>query len=98
MARMAGKPKNIDVPVGTKADTSRKSPLIADVAQRLGRMIPDEELRLIPDDLSEQVDHFLYGSPIRFIGSPSFFQTIPGRWLPVSPIARALYSSLRKKC
>jgi hypothetical protein len=43
----------------------RKSPPIAAVAQRLGRMIPDEELRLLPEDLSEQLDHYLYGAPKR---------------------------------
>jgi len=28
-------------------------------------MIPDEELRLIPKDLSDQVDHYAYGTPKR---------------------------------
>jgi hypothetical protein len=65
MARIAGKPKKVAVSGDAKPDASRKSPPIADVAQRLGRMIPNEELRLIPEDLSEQIDHYLYGAPKR---------------------------------
>ena len=38
-------------------------PRIARVAQRLGRLIPDEELVLIPKDLSSQIDHYVYGTP-----------------------------------
>jgi hypothetical protein len=38
---------------------------IARIAQRLGRMIPEEELRRIPKDLSSQVDHYVYGTPKR---------------------------------
>jgi hypothetical protein len=33
------------------------------MARRLGRMIPEEELRRIPKDLSSQIDHYVYGSP-----------------------------------
>jgi hypothetical protein len=40
-------------------------PEIARIAQRLGRMIPEEELRNIPKDLSDQVDHYVYGTPKR---------------------------------
>jgi hypothetical protein len=35
------------------------------MAQRLGRLIPDDELRQIPKDLSDQIDHYVYGSPKR---------------------------------
>jgi len=44
-----------------------KSPIpeIAGIVQRLGRMIPEEELRRIPKDLSDQVDHYVYGTPKR---------------------------------
>jgi hypothetical protein len=42
-----------------------KMPRIARIAQRLGRMIPEEELRRIPKDLSSQVDHYIYGTPKR---------------------------------
>jgi hypothetical protein len=28
-------------------------------------MIPDEELRLLPKDLSDQIDHYVYGTPKR---------------------------------
>lgn len=40
-------------------------PRIARIIQRLGRMIPEEELRRIPKDLSSQVDHYVYGLPKR---------------------------------
>ena len=65
MARIAGKPKKLAVSGEAKPDGSRQSPSIAAVAQRLGRMIPDEELRLLPEDLSEQLEHYLYGAPKR---------------------------------
>lgn len=38
---------------------------IADIIQSLGRMIPEEELRIIPKDLGGQVDHYVYGTPKR---------------------------------
>ena len=38
---------------------------IAQIVARLGRMIPEEELKQIPKDLSEQVDHYVYGLPKR---------------------------------
>ncbi len=65
MARGAGKSKSSSQSAGERADVSRKTPPIVQVARRLGRMIPDEELRLIPKDLSDQIDHYLYGTPKR---------------------------------
>jgi len=44
---------------------SRKMLRIARIVQSLGRMIPDEELRRIPKDLSSQIDHYVYGTPKR---------------------------------
>jgi len=65
MARSAGKTKTA-ASSGRKQDgTSRKIPRIARVAQRLGRMIPEGELRQFPKDLSSQVDHYVYGTPKR---------------------------------
>jgi hypothetical protein len=40
-------------------------PDIVKVFQRLGRKIPEEELRRYPKDLSDQVDHYVYGTPKR---------------------------------
>jgi hypothetical protein len=40
-------------------------PRIARIVQRLGRMIPEEELRRFPKDLSSQIDHYVYGTPKR---------------------------------
>ena len=45
------------------AKKAPKMPRIARIAQRLGRMIPEEELKRIPKDLSDQVDHYVYGWP-----------------------------------
>jgi hypothetical protein len=38
-------------------------PRIAQIAQRLGSMIPRSELKAIPKDLSSQIDHYVYGTP-----------------------------------
>jgi hypothetical protein len=62
MARSTGKTKR-EAPKAKKGPP--KMPLIARIAQRLGRMIPEEELRRIPKDLSSQVDHYVYGTPKR---------------------------------
>jgi len=65
MARRAGKTKST-TPSGKKpAGRSTKMPRIARIVQRLGRMIPEEELRRIPKDLSSHVDHYVYGTPKR---------------------------------
>ena len=64
MPRATGKTKSANQ--GTRQQASRpKMPRIARIAQRLGRMIPEEELRRIPKDLSSQVDHYVYGLPKR---------------------------------
>lgn len=42
-----------------------RMPEIATILQRLGRMIPEEELRTVPKDLAGQVDHYVYGTPKR---------------------------------
>jgi hypothetical protein len=65
MARLTGKSKGFKPSEDEPGDPSRKTPNIVKVAQRLGRMIPDEELRLIPKDLSGQIDHYVYGTPKR---------------------------------
>jgi hypothetical protein len=62
MARSTGKIKR-EPPMPKKR--SPKMPRIARIAQRLGRMIPEEELRRIPKDLSSQIDHYVYGTPKR---------------------------------
>lgn len=65
MARQTGRAKSVTPSVARPAGGSRKMPRIARIAQRLGRMIPDEELRRIPKDLSSQIDHYVYGTPKR---------------------------------
>jgi hypothetical protein len=65
MARSAGKTKTAVLPGQKRDGTPGKMPRIARVAQRLGRMIPDGELRQFPKDLSSQVDHYVYGTPKR---------------------------------
>jgi hypothetical protein len=65
MARAGGKSKSLARPGDRPDDASPKTPPIVQVALRLGRMIPEDELRLIPKDLSDQIDHYLYGTPKR---------------------------------
>ena len=60
-ARAKGTVRPSDAPVRR----SRKAPRIVAMAQRLGRQIPEEELRRIPKDLSTQIDHYVYGTPKR---------------------------------
>ena len=50
---------------GEKLLPKPRIPEIANIVQRLGRMIPEEELRRIPKDLSDQVDHYVYVTPKR---------------------------------
>jgi hypothetical protein len=65
MARPTGNTKSATPSARKPARRSAKMPRIAQIAQRLGRMIPEEELRRIPKDLSSQVDHYVYGLPKR---------------------------------
>ena len=64
MARPTGKTKSVTPSAKLRAGAP-KMPRIARIAQRLGRMIPEEELRRIPKDLSSQIDHYVYGTPKR---------------------------------
>jgi hypothetical protein len=65
MARVAPKVKSAAAAGGKRTGASRKMPRIARIAGRLGRMIPEEELRNFPKDLSSQIDHYVYGTPKR---------------------------------
>lgn len=63
MARLAEKTRNAAPVRGRPAAAPLRVPRIVRVAQRLGRMIPDEELRRMPKDLSANIDHHAYGTP-----------------------------------
>ena len=65
MSRVSGKTKSSAPSRRRSARAAGKMPRIARIAERLGRMIPEEELRRIPKDLSDQVDHYVYGTPKR---------------------------------
>jgi hypothetical protein len=65
IAHTAEKPERPTRSGGKRRTSSRKIPPIVGIARRLGRLIPDEELRLIPKDLSDQIDHYVYGAPKR---------------------------------
>jgi hypothetical protein len=43
----------------------KKQPRIIQIAERLGRRIPSGELLSRPKDLSNQLDHYIYGTPKR---------------------------------
>lgn len=63
--------KPTDKPRGVTASTRRaprgkgKLVRIVRIAERLGRRIPSSELQSIPKDLSDQLDHYIYGMPKR---------------------------------
>ena len=65
MARALERRKQGDVSDARLSRSGPKTPSIVKTAQRLGRLIPAEELRRIPKDLSDQIDHYLYGTPKR---------------------------------
>jgi len=65
MARATEKSKGAAPHPRKRARDSHNMPRIARTIQRLGRLIPDEELRRFPKDLSSQVDHYVYGTPNR---------------------------------
>jgi len=65
MARPTGKSKSLARPADGQVIKSKRMPAIVEIAGRLGRMIPEEELRLMPKDLSDQIDHYIYGTPKR---------------------------------
>lgn len=64
MAR-ARKEHESRAPTSTSPPRRPKIPRIAQLARRLGRLIPEEELRRVPKDLSSQIDHYVYGTPKR---------------------------------
>jgi hypothetical protein len=40
-------------------------PRIAEIAQKLGKKIPESERRVIPQDFSSRLDRYIYGSTKR---------------------------------
>ena len=62
MARVTAKPERAPAG-GKKRAPVGKRPRIEKIARRLGSMIPEEELRRFPKDLSSQIDHYVYGTP-----------------------------------
>jgi hypothetical protein len=65
MARPRGKTSSASTHVQASVDGSASEPRILRIAARLGRMIPDDELRRLPKDLSSQIDQYVYGTPKR---------------------------------
>ena len=61
----AAKTKKAAQPAGKTKRTAPKLPRIAEIGMRLGQMIPKEERRRIPKDLTSQIDHYVYGTPKR---------------------------------
>jgi hypothetical protein len=45
--------------------TVRKKPTIVDVLEAIGDSVPKEAWDTLPSDYSEQLDHYLYGTPKR---------------------------------
>ena len=65
MARSTGKTKTAPPSRRKRDGAPAKMPRIAQVAERLGSMIPQSELQQLPKDLSSQIDHYVYGTPKR---------------------------------
>jgi hypothetical protein len=63
MATTRGRKNGIATPGTRPARRSHSVARIAKIAQRLGSMIPSSELKAIPEDLSSQIDHYVYGTP-----------------------------------
>jgi hypothetical protein len=49
----------------TQRKKASKLPRIAEIAQKLGKKIPEAERRVIPQDFSSRPDHYIYGSTKR---------------------------------
>jgi hypothetical protein len=65
MPRPAAKTKRAAQPAAKTKRATPKMPRIARIVERLGRMIPEEERRRFPKDLTSQIDHYVYGTPKR---------------------------------
>lgn len=65
MPRLPGQVKKRPIESAECSAPQSRMPGIADIIQSLGRMIPEGELRIIPNDLAGQVDHYVYGTPKR---------------------------------
>ena len=65
MARVSEKSRDTTLPRKKRAAAKPKLPGIVKIIQRLGRRIPEEELKRIPKDLLSQIDHYVYGTPKR---------------------------------
>jgi hypothetical protein len=48
-----------------KNKKTSKLPHIAEIAEKLGKKIPEVERRAIPPDFSSRLDHYIYGSTKR---------------------------------
>jgi hypothetical protein len=49
--------------VAHKKAKKRKLPRIVEIAQKLGKKIPQTERRAVPPDFSSRLDDYIYGSP-----------------------------------
>ena len=59
-AKPAGRGRSIP-----RSQNKGELPQIVRIANRLGRRIPARELRALPKDLSDQIDHYVYGTQKR---------------------------------
>jgi hypothetical protein len=65
MAKENDKRRGVTAPTRRMPRSKGKLPRIVQIAERLGRRIPVSELQSIPKDLSNQLDHYIYGMPKR---------------------------------
>jgi hypothetical protein len=65
MAVSTGKARNVRLSASKRKAPPARRPSIVQIANRLGQLIPAGERKRIPKDLSDQVDHYVYGVPKR---------------------------------
>jgi hypothetical protein len=65
MAKTSEKTPDVTTVSRRAARVADRPPRIVRIAERLGRKLPARELRSIPKDLSDQLDHYIYGTPKR---------------------------------
>ena len=76
--------QRMDALAGTPRAFDPSAPRIEDTLQSLAAEVPPEEWERVPSDLSDQHDHYIYGTPREDDGTPAE-DLQPSRFLSVIP-------------
>lgn len=60
---MSGRWKEVVRPTASEAHSDRSAHPIEDLLKTLARKIPQKEWDKLPNDLNDNLDHYLYGIP-----------------------------------